>query len=185
MKTTKDWQITCKKAFRNLNANDCDWDTCAQWKREITRDFYLAVFDSGNPNPTGLISENAYVSKMNKGKTTHDHYLCPQFIGRMVMDHRDIYLTDYDKFKEVFWYACGTIVVVQKENDDLSALTTNDENGFRILVPTDKKYSHLGIKLYKREGGRIHWKYSRPVGDDHIIDVPEELLEYEMRYLVG
>lgn len=183
MKTTKDWEILCKKAFRNLKANACDWDTCDQWKREITRDFYLAVHDAGNPNPTGLISENAYVNKMNGGKTTHDHYKSPQFIGRMIMDNQDIYLNDYEKFKEVFWYACGTIVVIQKENDALSRLTSNGKDGYKVLIPTDKKYSHLGIKLYKREEGRRQWKYARPTNNS-IVEVPKELLEYEKRYLV-
>ena len=184
MKTTKDWTVYCKKTFRNLQANAEDWDTSPEWNRAITRDFYLGVFDCGNPNPSGLISENAYVNKMNKGKTTHDHCLSPQFIGRMIMDSQDTYFSDYEKFKATFWYACRTIVVTQKENESLSFLTCNDETGYKILVPTDKKYNHLGINLYEREEGRIHWKYARPI-HNNIIDVPEELLEYEKRYLVA
>lgn len=180
----KDWKITCKKAFRNLNANACDWNTCDQWKREISRDFYLAVFDSGNPNPSGYISENAYVNKMNKQKTVHDHCFSPQFIGRMVMDNADIYLSDYQKFKQVFWYACTTIVVTQKENELLSYLTDNNNDGLKIKVPTNKKYEHLGIKLYKRDEGRIHWKYSKPTNKS-FIEVPQELLEYEKQYLIN
>jgi hypothetical protein len=183
MKTTRDWQIPCKKVFRNLNANACDWDTCNQWKRDITRDFYLAVHDAGNPNPSGYISENAYVNKMNKKKTVIDHCYSPQFVGRMIMDNRDIYLTDYEKFKEVFWYSCKTIVVIQKENEALSDLTDNGKNGYQVLVPTNMKYSHLGIKLYQRKEGRTRWKYVLPL-PTNVLDVPEELLEYEKQYLV-
>ncbi len=180
----KDWTIYCEKTYNNLRANRHNWGRSSEWDRAITRDFYLGVFDCGNPNPSGLISENAYVNKMNKGKTTHDHCLSPQFIGRMIMDNQDIYLDDYEKFKEIFWSACRTIIVTQKENESLSFLTTNDQDGYRILVSTDKKYQHLGIKLYEREEGRIHWKYARPI-HNNIIEVPQELLEYEKNYLVA
>jgi hypothetical protein len=47
----KDWTIYCKKTFRNLQFNAEDWGTNPEWDRAITRDFYLGVFDCGNPNP--------------------------------------------------------------------------------------------------------------------------------------
>jgi hypothetical protein len=180
----KDWNIYCEKTFNNLKSNYHKWGESPEWDRAISRDFYLGVFDSGNPNPSGYISENAYINKMNKSKTVHDHCFSPQFIGRMIMDNSDLYLVDYEKFKEVFWYACTTVVVTQKENESLSYLTLNDKDGLRIKVPTDQKYSHLGIKLYKREEGKIHWKYARPTYNS-IIEVPQELLDYEKQYLIN
>jgi hypothetical protein len=184
MKTTKDWNIYCEKTFNNLKANAHKWGTSQEWDRAISRDFYLGVFDSGNPNPSGYISEEAFVNKMSNKKTVYDHCYSPQFIGRMIMDNQEIYLTDYEKFKEVFWYACRTIIVTQKENESLSYLTTNDKDGFKVHVPTNMKYNHLGINLYEREQGKVHWKYVLPL-PTNVLDVPEELLEYEKRYLVG
>lgn len=183
-KFSKDWTIYCEKTYRNLQANAISWGTSAEWDRAITRDFYLGVFDSGNPNPTGYISEEALNNKLSGKKTVQDHCYSPQFIGRMVMDNQEIYLSHYEKFKSVFWYACSTILVTQKENENLSDLTINDENGYRVLVPTDKKYNHLGINLYKRFPGKTRWKYSIPE-DTNILDVPEELLQYEKQYLVA
>ena len=178
----RDWTIFCEKTFNSMRANGHKWNESPEWNIALARDFYLGVFDSGNPNSSGLISENAYVNKMNKGKTTHDHCYSPQFIGRMILDNQDTYLNDYEKFKSTFWYACRTIVVTAKENENLSFLTSNTDEGYTVKVPTNLKYKHLGISLYKREEGKIHWKYARPI-DTNVLDVPEELLEYEKKFL--
>lgn len=179
----RNWQIFCEKTYNNMRANAHKWNESPEWNIALARDFYLGVFDSGNPNPTGLISENAYVNKMNKGKTTHDHCLSPQFVGRMILDNQDTYLSDYEKFKSVFWYSCRTIIVTSKENESLSFLTQNKDDGYKVLVATNMKYSHLGIKLYERESGKKEWKYARPI-NNNVLDVPQELLEYEKRFLV-
>ncbi len=49
----KDWTIYCEKTFNNLRANAHKWGQSKEWDRAITRDFYLGVFDSGNPNFSG------------------------------------------------------------------------------------------------------------------------------------
>ena len=82
----KDWKVYAEKTFNNLKANSHKWRSSPNWDRAITRDYYIGVFDCGNPNPTGLISENAFNNKLNKIKTVPDHCLSPQFIGRMIMD---------------------------------------------------------------------------------------------------
>lgn len=179
----KNWKIYCQKTFNNLKANQHEWETSPEWKRAISRDFYLGVFDSGNPNPTGFISEEAYVNKINKKKTVFDHCYSPQFIGRMIMDNRNIYLSDYHKFEQVFWYSCSTIIVVQKENENLSNLTINGDDGYKVLVPTHLKYKELGIKLFKRPEKKNKWIDAQPV-ETNILNVPQELLEYEKQYLV-
>ncbi len=179
----RNWQIFCEKTYNNMRANVHKWNESPEWNIALARDFYLGVFDSGNPNPTGLISENAYVNKMNKGKTTHDHCLSPQFVGRMILDNQDTYLNDYEKFKSAFWYSCRTIIVTSKENESLSFLTQNNDDGYKVLVATNMKYNHLDIKLYERESGKKEWKYARPI-NNNVLDVPEELLEYEKRFLV-
>jgi hypothetical protein len=81
----------------------------------------------------------------------------------------------------MFWRACSTITVTKKENTLLSQLTENDGYTYKVHVPTHLKYNHLGIKLYNRVGAK--WKESVQM-DSNIIDVPEELLEYETQFLV-
>ena len=114
----KDWKVYAEKTFNNLKANSHKWRSSPNWDRAITRDYYIGVFDCGNPNPTGLISENAFHNKLNKTKTVQDHCLSPQFVGRMIMDNQDKYLSDYETFEKVFWYSCRTIIVTQRENED-------------------------------------------------------------------
>jgi hypothetical protein len=46
------------------------------------------------------------------------------------------------------------------------------------------KYNHLGIKLYKRPENAVRWNKSMSI-DSNILDVPEELKEYEKQFLVS
>lgn len=177
----KDWNFYCETTFNSLKANVHNWGDPV-YARPITRIYYIGVFDCGVPNQTGFISEAAYQNKLSKKKVVHDHYLSPQFIGRMILDNPDIYLEDYEKFRNLFWLSCSTIVLTQKENDDLSFLTKNDGETYKVKVPTDKKYDALGIKLYKRLDGKNRWKYSEPT--DEKPHFPKELLEYERQFLI-
>ena len=63
-----------------------------------------------------------FINKLNKTKTVHDHCLSPQFIGRMIMDNQEKYLSDYETFEEIFWYKCRTIIVTQRENEHYPTL---------------------------------------------------------------
>ena len=94
-----------------------------------------------------LISETAFSNKQVGRKTVHDHYLSPQFVGRMILDHPDQYLTDFGVFRDIFYKSCGTIIVTAEENIRLSHLTNNDGDDYKVYVPTDQKYQHLGINL--------------------------------------
>jgi hypothetical protein len=178
----KDWTIYCETTYNSLRANIHNWGK-PEFARPITRIYYIGVFDCGVPNPTGLISENALKNKNIKQKVVHDHYLSPQFIGRMILDNPEVYLTDFDKFKSIFWQSCQTIVVTQQENDALAALTSNDGNIYKVQVPTYLKYNHLKIKLNKRPENTIRWNTSVPI-ESNILEVPEELTQYEKRFLV-
>ena len=181
----KDWKYYCETAYNALKANVHNWGK-PEFSRPITRIYYISVFDCGNPNPTGLISENALQHKENKKKVVIDHCLSPQFIGRMILDNPDIYLNNFEKFRNSFWYSTRTIVVTQQENDALSELTDNDGINYQVKVPTNLKYNHLGIQLHQRHENRTMWKrkFCDPM-DTNILDVPEELLKYEQRFLVS
>ena len=179
------WEVYAEGTFNNMRANAHNWERSFDDKRKISRDFYYGVFDAGNPNPTDLISEKALENQLNRRASfnTWDHYHCPQFVGRMIMSNQEKYLTDYEEFKKIFLVCTQQIRVTKKENDALSFLTEPDKEDYKVLVSTNLKYNHLGINLYKRQEGKSRWKNSDPV-DSNILEVPEELLEYEMRYLV-
>ena len=60
-------------------------------------------------------------------------------------------------------------------------LTENDGIDYRVHVPTNLKYQHLGIKLYRKTGAnrRNAVRYY-----DNVIPAPSDLLEYEKKFLV-
>jgi hypothetical protein len=174
----KNWKAYCQTTFSSLGANVGNWGD-PDFFRPITRLYYVGVFDCGQVNHLGLISEAAKDSSSKK--RTHDHCLSPQFIGRMIMDNPDKYLSDYDVFENLFWLSCSTITVTKDENKQLSLLTDNDGSDYKVYVPTNLKYQHLGIKLYQKNGK--YWKDAVEY-NDNIIPAPSDLLEYEKRFLV-
>ena len=180
------WEVYAEGTFNNMRGNAHNWDRSFDDKRKISRDFYYGVFDAGNPNPTNLISEKALENQLSKQYrlNTLDHYHSPQFVGRMIMANQKKYLEDYEEFKKIFLVCTQQIVVTKKENESLSFLTAPDKEDYKVLVPTNLKYNQLGINLYQRQEGKVRWKNSDPV-DSNILEVPEDLLEYEKRYLVS
>ena len=173
-------EIYCKATFNALKSNLELWDpNDPDVVRIITRQYYEGVF-SCQYGDTGLISEEAL---NNPSERTDDHCFSPQFVGRFVMDNADVYLTDYDKFREVFIASCTKIKVTKSENRKLQQLTENKRGKqYKVFVPTVKKYEHLGIKLYKRPENKTRWIDAQPT--DEKITYLAELLEYERKFLV-
>jgi len=184
MKKSNRWQEYCETAFNSMKANVHNWGK-PEFYRPLTRIYYMGVFDCGTPNHTGFISKTAYQNKLNRGKVVHDHYLSPQFIGRMILDNPDKYLTDFEVFRDIFWKSCGTIIVTAEENIKLSLLTENKGKEYRVHVPTDQKYAHLGIDLLSRPSQIRSW-VGAPMQNvtENEVYFPDDLINYEKNYLV-
>ena len=58
MKVTKNWRAYCQTTFNSLQANIDNWGK-PDFFRPITRIYYIGVFDCGQVNHLGLISEAA------------------------------------------------------------------------------------------------------------------------------
>ena len=177
---SKKWKAYCKTAFNSMKSNVDNWGD-PDFFRPITRTFYINVFDCAGVNHTGLISENAL---KNPSSRTNDHCLSPQFIGRMIMDSPEVYLEDYHLFENLFWKACSTITVTKEENTSLSKLTKNDGIIYEVSIPTNLKYSHLGINLFQRPVNSNKWKDAIKY-PAHFIDTPTDLLNYEKKFLIS
>ena len=116
MKNKRDWTKWCRAIHMIFGVLHPFWTHLDdEWKMIITRLYYHMVQDCGNPNPSGYISEKAYLNKINGRKTVEDHCFSPQFIGRMIMDNWHVY-QDYEKFETVFFYSTQTIIVTQREH---------------------------------------------------------------------
>lgn len=181
-KIRKDWKTYCETSFNSLNGNLHNWGK-PNFYRPISRIYYINVFDCGLSNFTGFASEDALKNKINGKKVVYDHCLSPQFIARMIMDNPHKYLSKYSVFEEIFWESCKTVMVTQKENMSLSALTENNGQDYLIYVPTDQKYNYLGINLWHRPTKKGKWADAVPL-ETNIIETPKDLLEYETQFLV-
>jgi hypothetical protein len=168
----------CRVAYKSLYANRDEWGT-PDAHRPITRIMYDQVFSSGCDKTLGLISERA--AALPKSKRCDDHYLSPQFVGRMVMDNQERFLNNYESFKEVFYLARRTIAVTKPENNALSEFTNNRSGIYRVYIPTDKKYEALGINLLTEDdSGTLRVCPSSTAYQHSIIN---KLLEYERDFL--
>lgn len=187
MKSTTEYRIEtyCLIAFNALKANLDLWRSRRNDKdviRGVTRPYYDLVHALSIPS--GFITVKALEEKQKDSKWVlcRDHCYSPQFIARMIMDQAEIYLDNYEKFRDIFYKSCTTIDITPEENRQLSLLTSNQKGNYKIYVPTDKKYQHLGIQLVKRNYGR-NW-YQKPVNlVSNYIQTPQELLDYEKQFL--
>lgn len=188
MRPTTEYRIEtyCLIAYNAMRSNLYLWKSKPNDKdvlRGVTRPYYDLVHSLSIPS--GYITVNALQEKQNDSQwiLCKDHCYSPQFIGRMIMDHSEIYLEDYEKFRQLFYKSCTTIDITPEENRKLSLLTSNQNGNYKILVPTDKKYQHLNIQLVKRNYGR-NW-YHKPTDPvSNYIETPEELLHYEKQFLI-
>lgn len=141
--------------------------------RHICRCFYESI----GKTKTGWESQQAL---LKDSKTTDDHAFIPQFIGRMIMDMGDVYLTDFNKYKELCEFACQTIKVTKSENNLLSKQTPTIMDlgdGYTFLeCSIQDKYDELGITLWNKELGTFAM-------DGFPITVPQEILDYEAQFL--
>ena len=83
--------------------------------------------------------------------------------------------------------------VTKEENKELSKLTDTDSGDFPIIhVPTNKKYDHQGIKLYKFDTTkqlrdnviREILNTQSPLIASEVLYFPPDLIEYEKDFLV-
>ena len=112
----------CEGSYLSLKATMHKWGD-PNWTRFLTRIFYNSMFGAGT-NPTGFISDSALQNKLNKEKTCQDHYLSPQFMGRMILDNQEKYLSDLETYTNIFNIACSTVEVTVEENSILRQYTS-------------------------------------------------------------
>ena len=174
------WEYFSETAFVAMQAQiERDmWSNAAPQKKiSQTRIFYDQIHSCGYPNQTDYISMEALKLLSKKKRPTKDHILAPQFVARMVYDNPNVWLSDYEIFKDLFFKCCQTIQVTRQENDILRGFTSSRNDNFSIRVPTVKKYDAAGINLF--DGNAF---ISNQIFEDL---VPKELTEYEKQYLTS
>jgi hypothetical protein len=167
-------ETTWYTAFKAMGSLLDGWKENAEWldRRLPTRIFYEAVGNTTTP----YVSKKALNSKPSN--CTWDHFAMPQWIGRMIMDEGDIYLQDFEKFKEIASFASQTIKVTKEENKRLSLQTSEIAkiDGVNIFIETSikDKYAQAGILLWTDSDGYI---------EGFPLDIPQEILDYEKQFV--
>lgn len=161
---------------KNWEANRGNKD----WERAITRPWYDLVHSCSIP--TGLITQGAYDLKLRKGIPTKDHCFRPQFVYRFMLDNREQF-ENYETFRAWFVMCCSTILVTGKENDNLSLGGTNNRgDSYEIVASTDQQYKFSDLDLFAYSG-ETRWNKKTLTPADNLIGAPQELLEYEKRFI--
>ena len=193
--------------FRSFWANREDtWGPeHADWYRVHGRDGYR-VFSMPNIH-SHLISEKALKEKIEGKTPVLDHYLSPQLASGVPLQFPHKYLCPKDKdvrgkngardnfnnFCEYMNRLRVVVKVTKSENKLLSNLTVTKTVSFpQVLVATNKKYDHLGIKLYRQPDLSLTSDLANkildtqePLKTSEVLYFPSDLLQYEAeRYLV-
>ena len=207
MKTPKNPTNYLLSIYRSFWSNHKDtWGKDhPDWFRPHGRDGYR-VFGSGNIQ-SGYVSEQALNDKLNGKSMVLDHYVSPQFASGVPLHFYDKYLCpqnkdprgskgDRDNFDNFCEYMnCLRVVVrvTKKENKELSKLTDTESGDFPVVyVPTNKKYDHQGIKLYKFDTTKqLRDNVIREILDNQspliaseVLHFPADLIEYEKDFLI-
>ena len=176
------------------------------WFRPHGRDGYR-IFNAPNIN-SYLISEQALKDKINGIKPVSDHYLSPQFAAGATLEFQEKYLcpqhlnprgkngdrTNFDNFCEYMNKLRVIVRITKKENEKLRQLTVTEDVSFpKVKVPTNKKYDHLGIKLYKLPDGegltvnlaKKVFETQSPLKASTVLYFPKDLIIYERGFLVN
>ena len=190
----KDWKQYAKFMFDTMNNHQPQWGKDVDYDDALLRSFYMVVFSSGY-DYTDYISIQAHQNVLEKNPqlNTDDHYLAPQFVGRMIME-TECFLLDFNKFRDLFGECRKVIRLTKKENTLLSQLTDSKRGDFSVSAPTHLKYSEVGIYLTDKIDGRKRSVIQEMrEGDveipqynfEDVIYVPDELKQFEDRYIVS
>ena len=203
---TQNYLLSIFRSFW-VNREDTWGPDHPDWYRIHGRDGYR-VFSMPNIH-SYLISEKALKEKIEGKAPVLDHYLSPQLASGVPLEFPNKYLCPQDKdvrgktgardnfdtFCEYMNKLRVVVRVTRKENKKLSKLTITERISFpKVLVPTDKKYSHIGIPLYRLPSNeKLTVDLAKKVLDTQdalkssdVLYFPKDLLQYEKeRYLVS
>ena len=173
---------TIKTKFDLMKASIDKWRSGEQDDRFVSRLFYNGI----GLTSTGWTTIGYQMLKEAgdlKKKVTKDHFMMPQFLGMMVMDLSDIYLTgknSFEKFLELSLLGSRVILTTKEENTRLAGQSPEFlklGNGVDFLkYSVIDKYEAANIKLWNEvETNGIY--------DGFPLYIPQEVLEYEARFI--
>ena len=90
---------------------------------------------------------------------------------------------DYEVFRKWFIMCTSTILVTGKENDNLSLGGTNNRgDSYEIVASTDQQYIFADLELFAYSD-ETRWSKKTLTPVSNLIEAPQELLDYETRFI--
>lgn len=180
-------EIYAKRCYQVTMSNDTikwwnDEKSDKDVARAITRPFYDLIHSCSIP--TGLITENAFMGRMNDPKyiCTKDHIFRPQFVCRYILDNHKMF-KDFAVFREWVIMCCSTTLVTKEENADLRISGTNNRGeDYVLLSSTDNQYNKIDLKLFSHSNHRS-WRDRTIQESSNLISPPQKFLDYEVPFL--
>ena len=147
------------------------WGDSKIKQRSLWRLFYnnISSVPSGYVS-TKLIDIDAGTRKLGGDRIVQEHWSTPEMVGKFIFDNANVYLLNYEKFRELYIACSTTIKTLHSENQTLRQ--QND-------VPVLEKYNKAGIDLFGESRVVMH---DEPFPLGHLL--PEEVIQYDKNKLI-
>ena len=161
---------TCHTCFIMMKSVLPYWGDKSIKQRSLWRLFYnnISSVPSGYVS-TKLIDIDSGMRKLGGDRIVQEHWSTPEMVGKFIFDNADVYLNDYEKFRQLYIACSTTIKTLHSENQTLRQ--QND-------VPVLDKYNKAGIDLFGESRVVMH---DEPFPLGHLL--PEEVIQYDKNKL--
>ena len=184
------WEYACKNSFLHAKVILKNWKDYNYKQKMIEASvFYSYVFNNGS-NPSGLISKEALLLKVNK--RTHDHWNSARLFFRAMMEIYPELLKDFKKYRYYFRELCQSTIDITSHQNDIVKFKSDKDEGIKIKYLTIDKYEkckdkndNIGIEFFNSgKGSCTINEYNFVTGFPLKDLVPEWITEFETQYLV-
>ena len=163
---------TCQTTYWLMNTVKHGWrdPIKAPKQRNLWRLFYngISSVPSGYVS-TKIIEIDSKKRKLGGDRIVQEHWSTPEMVGKFIFDNADVYLNDYEKFRQLYIACSTTIKTLHSENQTLRQQKD---------VPVLDKYNKAGIDLFGES--RVVWHYE-PFPLSHLL--PQEVIDYDRRLI--
>ena len=146
------------------------WGDSKIKQRSLWRLFYnnISSVPSGYVS-TKIIDIDSGTKKMTGDREVQEHWSTPEMVGKFIFDNADVYLNDYEKFRQLYIACSTTIRTLHSENQ-----TLRQQKDVTVL----DKYNKAGIDLFGES--RVVW-HGEPFPLGHLL--PQEVIDYDRRLI--
>lgn len=157
----------CYTCFHRMKATFYMWRDPQFKQRALWREFYIQISTIRSPWKSVKSVEKDYANE--KDRIVDEHWSTPELVGKFILDNADVYLEDYDKFRDLYITCSQTIQTLHSEN-----LLLREQKD----VPVLEKYKEAKIDLIGPHNEVRLYDELFP------FTLPEELIEYDKKLIL-